>query len=112
VLKSKAPTTKDKEVLHMGRTINLTYVDGCYSKELREMAPVIKLMLKESSISCEEMKRTVHGIVEFATINATAKKRFVANLLNCETKEAIDKLCRDAVIHGMYYRPRSKKATA
>jgi hypothetical protein len=112
VLKSKAPTTKDKEVLHMGKTINLTRVDGCYSKELREMAPVIKLMLKEASVSCEEMKRVVHGIVEFATINATAKKRFITTLLHCETKEAIDKLCRDAVIHGMYYHPRASKASA
>ena len=94
----------------MGKTVDLTKVEGCYSKELREMTPAIQLMLCEESVSVNEMKRVVHGIVEFATINATAKKRFINKLLNCETKEAIDKLCKDAVVHGKYYRPR--KATA
>lgn len=87
----------------MARTINLTKIDGCYSRELRENTPAIQLMLKEASISVEEMRRVVHGIVEFATINAAAKKRFISNLLSCETKEEIHKLCKDAVIHGMYY---------
>lgn len=94
----------------MRKTINLTKVDGCYSKELREMTPTIKFMLKEKSISLEEMRKTVYGIVELATINATAKKRFIANLFDCETKEAIDKLCYDAVIHGMYYHPKTATA--
>lgn len=94
----------------MGRTINLTKVDGCYSKELRENTPAILLMLKEPSISVDEMQRVVHGIVEFATINATAKKRFINNLMKCATKEAIHKLCKDAVIHGMYYHPKSASA--
>lgn len=92
----------------MRKTINLTKIDGCYSKELREMTPVIKLMLKEPSIKADEMKRTVLGIVECATINATAKKRFISNLLKCETKETIDKLCYEAVLHGMYYHPKAK----
>ena len=61
----------------MGKTINLTKVDGCYSKELREMTPVIKSMLKESSISVDEMIHVVHKIVDYATINATAKNRFI-----------------------------------
>lgn len=94
----------------MGRTINLTKVDGCYSKELRENTPAIQLMLKEPSVSVDEMKRVVHGIVEFATINAAAKKRFINTLLKCETKEAIHKLCKDAVVHGMYYHPKSVPA--
>lgn len=91
--------------------MDLTKVNGCYSKELREMTYTIKLMLKEPSITAEEMKRTVHGIVELASINAEAKKRFIRNLLDCSTKEAIDKLCYSAVIHGMYYRPKSKAST-
>lgn len=96
----------------MKKTINLTKIDGCYSKELREMTPAIKLMLKEKSISLEEMRLTVHNIVERASINANAKKRFVANLFKCDSKEAIDKLCYEAVIHGMYYHPKSNKAVA
>lgn len=92
--------------------MDLTRVNGCYSKELREMTPTINLMLKEPSITVDEMKRTVHGIVELASINAGAKKRFIENLLGCGTKEAIDKLCYEAVIHGMYYRPKAGKAVA
>ena len=95
----------------MARTINLTKIDGCYSKELRENAPAIQLMLREPSVSTDEMRHVVHGIVEFATINAAAKKRFISNLFKCETKDDIQKLCKDAVIHGMYYHP-IHKATA
>jgi hypothetical protein len=91
----------------MRKTINLTNVDGCYSKELRENTPAILLMLNEPSISVAEMRRVVHGIVEFATINASAKKRFISNLMECRSKDAIHKLCKDAVIHGMYYHPKT-----
>ena len=96
----------------MRKTINLTKIDGCYSKELREHCPTIKFMLKEKTISCDDMKIMVHNIVASASINATAKERFINNLFACETKEEIDKLCHDAVIHGMYYHPRNKKAVA
>lgn len=91
----------------MGKTINLTKVDGCYSKELRESTYIIKMMVKESSISVQEMIRIVHGIIEPASINAEAKKRFISNLYKCTTKTAVDKLCYDAVIHGMYYHPKT-----
>lgn len=91
----------------MRKTINLTRVNGCYSKELREMTPAIQLMRKDSSISVDEMRRVVLGIVSFATINADAKKRFICNLNKCETKDEIDKLCYDAVYHGMYYHPKT-----
>jgi hypothetical protein len=90
--------------------MDLTKVNGCYSKELREMAPTIILMAKEESISLDTMKNTVHKIVEFATINAAAKKRFISNLFKCKSKDELNKLCHEAVIHGMYYRPK-KKAT-
>jgi hypothetical protein len=90
--------------------MDLTKVSGCYSKELREMTPSIKLMLNEPSISTAEMKRVVLGIVELASINAGAKLRFIGNLTNCQSKEEIDKLCYEAVIHGMYYHPKKKQA--
>lgn len=96
----------------MARTINLTKIDGCYSKELRENTPAILLMLNEPSISTDEMRRVVHGIVEFATINAEAKKRFIRNLMECSDKNAIHKLCKDAVMHGMYYHPKSTAVPA
>lgn len=100
-----------KEEMHMGKTIDLTKVNGCYSKELREFTPTIKCMTSEQSVSTDEMKRVVLGIIEPASINAEAKSRFIKNLHNCQTKDEIDKLCFDAVIHGMYYHPK-KKAVA
>ena len=88
--------------------MDLTKVNGCYSKELRESCYVIKLMLKEARISVADMIRTVKAIIDAAYINAEAKKRFIENLEACETKEAVDKLCHDAVIHGMYYKPKNR----
>jgi hypothetical protein len=90
--------------------MDLTKVNGCYSKELREMTPTIKLMLKEPSVSTDEMRRVVLGIVELASINAGAKLRFIGNLNSCRTKEEIDRLCYEAVIHGMYYHPKNKQS--
>lgn len=94
----------------MGKTINLTKVSGCYSKELRESTYIIKMMVKENSISLQEMIRVVDGIIEPASINAEAKQRFIKNLYKCKSKTEVDKLCYDAVIHGMYYHPKSKTA--
>ena len=92
--------------------MDLTRVNGCYSKELRESCYLIKLMLKEASVSVEEMIRTVKGLIEPAYINADAKKRFITNLEACKTKEEVDKLCHDAVMNGMWYKPYRKRATA
>lgn len=88
--------------------MNLTKIDGCYSKELREATPTIKLCLKEPSVSVQEMIRIVDAIVEPASIEAKAKRRFRANLHFCTTKEQVDKLCYEAVIHGMYYTPKKR----
>lgn len=88
--------------------MDLTKVNGCYSKELRESCYIIKMMLKEASISVSEMIDTVKGILELAYIEADAKKRFIKNLEKCETKEAVDQLCHEAVLHGMYYKPKNK----
>lgn len=90
--------------------MDLTKVNGCYSKELREMTPTIKLMLKAPSVSTDEMRRVVLGIVELASINAGAKLRFIGNLNSCQSKEEIDRLCYEAVIHGMYYHPKNKQS--
>lgn len=86
--------------------MNLTKVQGCYSKELREATPTIKLCLKEKSVSLQDMINVVDAIIEPAHINAEAKKRFITNLHKCETKEQVDKLCYEAVVHGMYYNPK------
>jgi len=88
--------------------MNLTKVKGCYSKELRENCNNIKLMLNEPSVSTEEMIRMVKVMIMPAFIEADAKRRFTENLEACETKEAVDKLCHDAVINGMWYRPKRR----
>ena len=94
----------------MGNTINLTKVDGCYSKELFESAAAIKQMLWNPIISVYAMRKAVLRIITPAFINAEAKARFTARLGQCRTKSAIHKLCSDAITHGMYYHP--KKASA
>jgi hypothetical protein len=92
----------------MELNMDLTKVKGCYSKELRESTYTIKLMLKEPSVSTQEMIRVVKGIIEPAFINAAAKKRFIENLNACRTKEAVDNLCHDAVINGMWYKSKRR----
>lgn len=92
--------------------MNLTKVNGCYSKELRESCNAIKLMLKEPSVSTAEMIRVVKAIIEPAFINAGAKKRFTEKLEACETKEAVDTLCHDAVMNGMWYKANRKRVVA
>ena len=91
--------------------MDLTKVNGCYSKELRDNCYTIKLMLHEPSVSTAEMIRVVKAIIEPAFIVAAAKKRFIDNLEACSTKEAVDTLCHDAIIHGMWYKPK-KRAVA
>ena len=92
--------------------MNLTKVNGCYSKELRENCNNIKLMLNEPSVSTEEMIRMVKVMIMPAFIEAAAKRRFTENLEACETKEAVDKLCRDAVMNGMWYKVNRKRVVA
>jgi hypothetical protein len=87
-------------------------MNGCYSKELRESCYIIKLMLKEASVSVDEMITTVKTLIEPAYINAEAKQRFIKNLEKCKTKEAVDQLCHDAVMHGMWYKPYRKGVVA
>jgi hypothetical protein len=92
--------------------MDLTKVKGCYSKELRENCYAIKLMLDDSSVSTEEMIRVVKAIIEPAFINAEAKKRFIKNLEACSTKEAVDELCHEAVMNGMWYKANRKRVVA
>ena len=89
--------------------MNLTKINGCYSKELRKNCNNIKLLLKDKLTSVETMKDFVNKIIEPAFIEAKAKARFKENLNACETKEEVDNLCYMAVLHGMYYSPRKRR---
>ena len=92
----------------MSKRINLTKINGCYSKELRENCNNIKILLKDRNTTVEIMKDFVNKIIEPAFIEAKAKARFKENLNACKTKEEIDSLCGNAVKHGMYYMPYKK----
>ena len=94
----------------MANTINLTKVDGCYSKELLENQPMLKQMFLDMSVSVYSMRKTVLEIISPAFIEADAKRRFTANLKQCRTKAAIYQLCSSAITHGMYYHPKSASA--
>ena len=93
----------------MSKRINLTKINGCYSKELRENCNNIKLLLKDKLTSVETMKDFVRKIIERAFIEADAKARFKENLSACETKEEVDNLCYMVVLHGMYYTPHKRR---
>jgi len=84
--------------------MNLTKINGCYSKELKEATYYIKKYVKEPTVKLNDMINFILAVIEPAFIEAEAKKRFKENLLACESKEAVDTLCHDAVIHGMYYK--------
>jgi hypothetical protein len=67
-------------------------------------------MLKEESVTVQQMINTVKAIIEPAYINADAKARFVQNLEACETKEEVDKLCYATVLNGMWYKSKRRVA--
>lgn len=90
--------------------MNLTKINGCYSKELRENCYNIDLLVKDRTTSVDAMKQFIEGIIEPAFIEAKAKARFRENLSRCRTKEEIKQLCGDVVIHGMYYTPKRHNA--
>ena len=92
----------------MSKRINLTKVEGCYSKELREACNDIKILLNDVSTDTETMRSFVASVIEPARIEAAAKQRFRDNLQSCQSKQEINQLCFDAVMHGMYYLPRKR----
>ena len=92
----------------MSKRINLTKVNGCYSKELREACNNIKILLKDPFTDTKTMSDFISKVIEPAFIEAEAKARFRKNLANCKSKQEIDQLCTDAVIHGMYHLPKKE----
>ena len=89
--------------------MDLTKVNGCYSKELRANCDLIKMYIKEPTCSVQDMITMVKKLIEPAFINAEAKARFTSNLEACSSKTEIEKLCHEAVIHGMWYKSRKQR---
>ena len=83
--------------------MNLTRVNGTYSKELyRHMHDIRKCSFNEYT-SVESMKELVLEIIEPAYIDAEAKKRFISYLESCETKKSIYWLCHNTIQKAMKY---------
>ena len=83
--------------------MNLTKVNGTYSKELYENMEEIKDIVSDKSYSVASMKSCILGIIEPAWINKAAKKRFISYLNNCGSKYEIYRLCNNTVQKAMKY---------
>ena len=83
--------------------MNLTKVNGCYAKELKNNLHNIKAIFSDGTKSYNYMKQYVLKVIEPAYINATAKKRFIEYLEGCAGKYEIYNLCYNTVRKAMNY---------
>lgn len=90
--------------------MNLTKVNGTYSKELSEHFNEITKISFNSRQSVEDMREFVHAVIAPAYIEAEAKNRFMDYLDNCASKKEIYWLCYNTIQKAMKYDP--KVATA
>ena len=88
--------------------MNLTKVNGTYSKELYENMDEIKELVSDKSYSFASMKNCILEIIEPAWINKVAKKRFIGYLNNCTSKYEIYRLCSNTVQKAMKYKSVSR----
>jgi hypothetical protein len=84
-------------------TINLTKVDGCYTKPLTENIDTIYQYASDSFTTCSELIGWILELIEPARFNYQAKPRFIHNLRNCKTKQAVLKLCCSAIANAIEY---------
>jgi hypothetical protein len=85
--------------------MNITKVNGSYSKELLENIDLITAAKYNSSVSLSSMKQTVLAIIEPAFIGTVAKQRFIGYVHNCQSKNAVYKLCWNTIHKAMSYKP-------
>lgn len=88
--------------------MNLTKVNGTYSKELLEHMSDIRKQSFSEYTSVDDLRAYVLEIIESAWINATAKKRFIGYLKSCESKKSIYWLCYNTVQKAMKYKPAAR----
>ena len=84
--------------------MNITKVDGAYSKELRDNWNEIRKASFNEHVSLEDMKNYILDIIQPAYINAAAKKRFIESLEGCETKKSVYWLCNNTIQKAMKYK--------
>ena len=90
--------------------MNLTKVNGTYSKELYENMEEIKDIVSDRSYSTASMKSCILDIIEPAWINKIAKKRFIGYLNNCGSKNEIYRLCYNTVQKAMKHKSGRRPA--
>jgi hypothetical protein len=83
--------------------INLTTVEGCYSKPLTENIDTICQYANDSFTSCSDLISWILELIEPAKFNKDAKPRFKHHLRNCRTKQAVLKLCCTAIANALEY---------
>lgn len=85
--------------------MNITHVNGTYSKELKANIDEIAQMVIDSTTSVSTMKRRIRSIISPAFINKNAKPRFLSYLNNCGSKAEILRLCQNTIRKAEnYYR--------
>jgi hypothetical protein len=91
--------------------MNLTKVNGTYSKELLENINEIRKVSFDKNTSLEYMRNYILEVIEPAYIDATAKKRFIEYLENCDSKKSIYWLCYNTIQKAMKHKPSRQLAT-
>ena len=85
--------------------MNITKVNGSYSKELYENRDLIEQIYKDPSLSVAYMKAVILDIIKPAWITAKAKLRFKNSLAECHSKYAVYKLCNNTINKAINYKP-------
>jgi hypothetical protein len=90
--------------------MNITKVDGSYSKELFENMNEIKACSFSGYTTVEDMRELVLEIIEPAWIGTVARNRFIGYLNDCQSKKEIYWLCYNTVQKAMKYKPKARTA--
>jgi len=87
----------------MKDTINLTKVNGCYTKMLIENIETIYKYANDDYTTKDELESWILELIKPAFFNKDAKPRFIHHLRNCRTKKAILQLCLNAIANAVEY---------
>lgn len=87
--------------------MNITKVNGSYSKELFDHMNEIRACSFSEYTSTENMRDLVLEIIEPAWIGTVARTRFISYLNNCQSKKEIYWLCYNTVQKAMKYKAKA-----
>lgn len=83
--------------------INLTEINGCYTKCLTENIEIIYKYSNDDYTSKDELVSWILELIKPAFYNKDAKPRFIHHLRNCKTKKAVLQLCLNAIANAVEY---------